>query len=168
MGVSAVTNDQEVFSNKNIDAILIASPTDTHIEFIEKSVAANKPVLCEKPIDLDINKVNECAERLKGNSVPIQLGFNRRFDPGHLTAKNSLIAGEIGNHHQCIITSRDPGLPSWDYLKVSGGQFRDMTIHDFDLARFMLGEEPIRVFAISNALVEPKICLLYTSPSPRD
>ena len=136
---------------------LIASPTDTHIEFIEKSVAANKPVLCEKPIDLDINKVNECAERLKGNSVPIQLGFNRRFDPGHLSAKNSLIAGEIGDLHQCIITSRDPGLPSWDYLKVSGGQFRDMTIHDFDLARFMLGEEPIRVFAISNALVEPKI-----------
>jgi myo-inositol 2-dehydrogenase/D-chiro-inositol 1-dehydrogenase len=89
--------------------------------------------------------------------VPIQLGFNRRFDPGHLAAKNSLVNGEIGDLHQCIITSRDPGLPSWDYLKVSGGQFRDMTIHDFDLARFMLGEEPIRVFAISNALVEPKI-----------
>ena len=104
LGVSAVTNDQEVFSNEKIDAILVASPTDTHIEFIEKSVAANKPVLCEKPIDLDINKVNECAERLKGNSVPIQLGFNRRFDPGHLSAKNSLIAGEIGNLHQCIIT----------------------------------------------------------------
>ena len=157
LGVSAVTNDSEIFSNADIDAILIASPTDTHIEFIEKSVAANKPVLCEKPIDLDINKVNECAERLKNNSVPIQLGFNRRFDPGHLAAKNSLVNGEIGDLHQCIITSRDPGLPSWDYLKVSGGQFRDMTIHDFDLARFMLGEEPTRLFAISNALVEPKI-----------
>ena len=83
---------------------------------------------------LDINKVNECAERLKNNSVPIQLGFNRRFDPGHLAAKNSLVNGEIGDLHQCIITSRDPGLPSWDYLKVSGGQFRDMTIHDFDLS----------------------------------
>ena len=157
LGVESVTDDNEIFSKADIDAILIASPTDTHIEFIEKSVAAKKPVLCEKPIDLDINKVNECAERLKNNSVPIQLGFNRRFDPGHLAAKNSLVNGEIGDLHQCIITSRDPGLPSWDYLKVSGGQFRDMTIHDFDLARFMLSEEPVRLFAISNALVNPKI-----------
>jgi myo-inositol 2-dehydrogenase / D-chiro-inositol 1-dehydrogenase len=157
LGVSAVTDDNEIFSNAEIDAILIASPTNTHIEFIEKSVAAKKPVLCEKPIDLDIDKVNACAERLKNNSIPIQLGFNRRFDPGHLAAKNSLVKGEIGDLHQCIITSRDPGIPSWDYLKVAGGQLRDMTIHDFDLARFMLGEEPTRLFAISNALVEPKI-----------
>ena len=157
LGVSAVTDDNEIFSNAEIDAILIASPTNTHIEFIEKSVAAKKPVLCEKPIDLDIDKVNACAERLKNNSIPIQLGFNRRFDPGHLAAKNSLVKGEIGELHQCIITSRDPGIPSWDYLKVAGGQLRDMTIHDFDLARFMLGEEPTRLFAISNALVEPKI-----------
>ncbi|MDC3097169.1 Gfo/Idh/MocA family oxidoreductase, partial [Alphaproteobacteria bacterium] len=125
--------------------------------FIEKSVAAKKPVLCEKPIDLDIIKVNECSDRLKGNNIPIQLGFNRRFDPGHQAAKQSLIDGEIGELHQCLITSRDPGLPSWDYLKVSGGQFRDMTIHDFDLARFMLGEEPKKIFAISNALINPKI-----------
>jgi myo-inositol 2-dehydrogenase/D-chiro-inositol 1-dehydrogenase len=111
LGVSAVTDDNEIFSNDEIDAILIASPTNTHIEFIEKSVAAKKPVLCEKPIDLDINKVNACAERLKNNSIPIQLGFNRRFDPGHLAAKNSLVNGEIGDLHQCIITSRDPGLP---------------------------------------------------------
>ena len=157
LGVSAVTDDNEIFSNAEIDAILIASPTNTHIEFIEKSVAAKKPVLCEKPIDLDIDKVNACAERLKNNSIPIQLGFNRRFDPGNLAAKNSLVKGEIGDLHQCIITSRDPGIPSWDYLKVAGGQLRDMTIHDFDLARFMLGEEPTRLFAISNALVEPKI-----------
>ena len=157
LGVSAVTDDNEIFSNAEIDAILIASPTNTHIEFIEKSVAAKKPVLCEKPIDLDIDKVNACAERLKNNSIPIELGFNRRFDPGHLAAKNSLVKGEIGDLHQCIITSRDPGIPSWDYLKVAGGQLRDMTIHDFDLARFMLGEEPTRLFAISNALVEPKI-----------
>ena len=157
LGVKSVTDDNEIFSDADIDAILVASPTDTHIEFIEKSVAANKPVLCEKPIDLDINKVNESAKRLKGNSVPIQLGFNRRFDPGHQEAKRSLLNGEIGELHQCIITSRDPGMPSWEYLKVAGGQFRDMTIHDFDLARFMLGEEPIRVFAIANALIDPKL-----------
>ena len=112
-------------------------------------MAAKKPVFCEKPIDLDIHKVNECSKRLEGNTIPIQLGFNRRFDPGHLAAKKSVTNGEIGDLHQCLITSRDPCLPSWDYLKVSGGQFRDMTIHDFDLARFMLGEEPIKVFAIA-------------------
>ena len=130
---------------------------DNDIDFIEKSVAAKKPVLCEKPIDLNIKLVNECADRLKGNTIPIQLGFNRRFDPGHQAAKQSLLDGEIGDLHQCIITSRDPGLPSWEYLQGSGGQLRDMTIHDFDLARYMLGEEPIRVFAISNALIDPKI-----------
>ena len=85
------------------------------------------------------------------------MGFNRRFDPGHRAAKQSFVDGEIGELYQCLITSRDPGLPSWDYLKVSGGQFRDMTIHDFDLARFMLGEEPEKIFAISNALINPKI-----------
>ena len=157
LNVPAVSNDQEIFSNPDIDAILVASATNTHIEFIEKSVAANKPVLCEKPIDLNIQLVNDCANRLKGNTVPIQLGFNRRFDPGHQAAKQSLLDGEIGDLHQCIITSRDPGLPSWEYLKVAGGQFRDMTIHDFDLARFMLNEEPIRVFAISNALINSRL-----------
>jgi len=157
LNVTAVSNDQEIFSNPDIDAILVASATNTHIDFIEKSVAANKPVLCEKPIDLNIQLVNDCANRLKGNTVPIQLGFNRRFDPGHQAAKQSLLDGEIGDLHQCIITSRDPGLPSWEYLKVAGGQFRDMTIHDFDLARFMLNEEPIRVFAISNALIDSRL-----------
>lgn len=157
LNVPAITNESEIFSNPEIDAILVASPTSTHIDFIEKSVAVNKPVLCEKPIDLDINRVNECAARLKGNTVPIQLGFNRRFDPGHYAAKKALLDGNIGELHQCIITSRDPGLPSWDYLKVSGGLFRDMTIHDFDLARFMLGEEPVKLFATASALVEPKI-----------
>ena len=157
LNVPAVEKVDEVFSDSGVDAILISSPTNTHIDFIEKSVAAKKPVLCEKPIDLDIIKVNECSDRLKGNVIPIQLGFNRRFDPGHQAAKQSLIDGEIGELHQCLITSRDPGLPSWDYLKVSGGQFRDMTIHDFDLARFMLGEEPEKIFAISNALINPKI-----------
>ena len=157
LNVFSVQNVEEIFNNNEIDAVLVSSPTNTHIDFIEKSVAAKKPVLCEKPIDLDIDKVNQCYERLKGNTIPIQLGFNRRFDPGHQAAKHSLMNGDIGELHQCIITSRDPGLPSWDYLKVAGGQFRDMTIHDFDMARFMLGEEPVKIFAISNALINPKI-----------
>ena len=157
MNVPLVSDDKEIFEDKEIDAVLIASPTDTHIEFIEKSVATNKPVYCEKPIDLDILKVNECAKRLKANKVPIHLGFNRRFDPGHVEAKEVLKSGEIGDLHQVLITSRDPGLPSWEYYQAAGGLLRDMTIHDFDISRFMLDEDPIKVFAITNALIEPKL-----------
>ena len=150
-------NVDDIFNNNDIDAVLISSPTNTHIDFIERSVASKKPVLCEKPIDLDIKKVNEFSKRLEGNKVPIQLGFNRRFDPGHQAAKKSYVNGEIGELHQCLITSRDPGLPSWDYLKVSGGQFRDMTIHDFDLARFYLDEDPIEIFASAQKLIDPNM-----------
>ncbi len=157
LNVPLVSDDKEIFEDKEIDAVLIASPTDTHIEFIEKSVATNKPVYCEKPIDLDILKVNECAKRLKANKVPIHLGFNRRFDPGHVEAKEVLKSGEIGDLHQVLITSRDPGLPSWEYYQAAGGLLRDMTIHDFDISRFMLDEDPIKVFAITNALIEPKL-----------
>ena len=157
LNVPLVSEDKKIFEDDNIDAVLVASPTGTHIEFIEKSIASNKPVYCEKPIDLDISKVNECFKRLKGNTVPIHLGFNRRFDPGHVTAKEAMKSGEIGDLHQVVITSRDPGLPSMEYYKEAGGLLRDMTIHDFDLSRFMLDEDPVRVFAIANALEEPKL-----------
>ena len=157
LNVPLINDDKKIFEDNNIDAILIASPTATHIEFIEKSVASNKPVYCEKPIDLNISKVNECAKRLQGNTVPIHLGFNRRFDPGHVATRDAMIAGEIGDLHQVIITSRDPGLPSMEYYKEAGGLLRDMTIHDFDIARFMLQEDPVKVFAIANALEEPKL-----------
>jgi myo-inositol 2-dehydrogenase/D-chiro-inositol 1-dehydrogenase len=121
------------------------------------SVAAGKPVLCEKPIDLDLNRVNRCAQKISGTSVPVQIGFNRRYDPGHSSAREAVLAGEIGELHQVIITSRDPEVPPRAYLEAAGGLFRDMTIHDFDLARFMLGEEPTEVFAVANALIDPKL-----------
>lgn len=156
-GVSAAKSAQEIFASREIDAVLIATATPTHADYIEMAVAAGKPVLCEKPIDLDLARANACAAKIAGANVPVQLGFNRRFDPGHSAARTAMQAGEIGDLHQVIITSRDPALPPRAYLEAAGGLFRDMTIHDFDLARFMLGEEPTEVFALANALIDPEL-----------
>ena len=154
-GVAAFVTAQAVFQSPDVDAVLIATATPTHADYIEMAVAAGKAVLCEKPIDLNLARVEACAAKIKGTRLPIQLGFNRRYDPGHNAARAAMLAGEIGDLHQVIITSRDPAIPPRAYLEVAGGLFRDMTIHDFDLARFMLGEEPVEVFAIGNALIDP-------------
>ncbi len=154
-GVAQAANPEEVFGTAEVDAVLVATATETHADYIEMAVAAGKPVLCEKPIDLSLERVNRCAETVKGSTVPIQLGFNRRFDPGHRAARDAMRAGEIGALHQVIITSRDPSLPPRSYLEAAGGLLRDMTIHDFDLARFMLDDEPAEVFAIAGALIDP-------------
>jgi myo-inositol 2-dehydrogenase/D-chiro-inositol 1-dehydrogenase len=154
-GVKAAANAEEIFASDAIDAVLIATATPTHADYIEMAVAAGKAVLCEKPIDLNLARVEACAAKIAGTTVPIQLGFNRRYDPGHSAARASLVAGDIGDLHQVIITSRDPAIPPRAYLEAAGGLFRDMTIHDFDIARFMLGEEPTEVFAIGGALINP-------------
>lgn len=154
-GVTATVSAADIFASDNVDAVLIATATPTHADYIEQAVAAGKAVLCEKPIDLSLARVSACAERIGNTRIPIQIGFNRRFDPGHSAAHAALQAGEIGDLHQVIITSRDPALPPRAYLEAAGGLFRDMTIHDFDLARFMLGEEPTEVFALANALIDP-------------
>ena len=122
------------------------------------AVEAGKAVFCEKPVDLDLARVEACKARIAGSSVPIQIGFNRRFDPGHRAARRAVAAGDVGELHQVVITSRDPSYrrPS-AYLETAGGLFRDMTIHDFDLARFMLGEEPVEVFALAGALIDPAL-----------
>ena len=156
-GCAVAESASKIFGAENIDGVIIASVTATHAEYIEMAVAAGKPVLCEKPIDLDLERVNRCAKKISGTSVPIQMGFNRRYDPGHNSAREAVLAGEIGELHQVIITSRDPEIPPKAYLEAAGGLFRDMTIHDFDLARFMLGEDPIEVFAFANALGDPKL-----------
>ncbi|ESW86247.1 inositol 2-dehydrogenase [Mesorhizobium sp. LSJC280B00] len=154
-GVRASGSADDVFASADVDAVLVATVTDTHADYIEKAVAAGKPVLCEKPIDLSLERVNRCAEAILSKGVPVQIGFNRRFDPGHRAAWNAVRSGEIGDLHQVIITSRDPGMPPRSYYEVAGGLFRDMTIHDFDLACFMLGEEPEEVFAIGGRLIDP-------------
>jgi myo-inositol 2-dehydrogenase/D-chiro-inositol 1-dehydrogenase len=153
-GVRASASADEVFASADVDAVLVATVTDTHADYIEKAVAAGKPILCEKPIDLSLERVNRCAAVVLSKGVPIQIGFNRRFDPGHRAAWNAVRSGEIGELHQVVITSRDPGMPPRSYWEKAGGIFRDMTIHDFDLARFMLGEEPEEVFAVGGRLID--------------
>lgn len=140
-----------------VDAVLIATSTPTHAALIEAAAKAGKAILCEKPIDLNLDRVKACRKAIEGCDVPIQIGFNRRFDPGHRAARDARAAGRIGTLEQVIITSRDPAPPPRAYTAVSGGIYRDMTIHDFDLARFMLGEEPTEVFATGSAVVDPSI-----------
>jgi myo-inositol 2-dehydrogenase/D-chiro-inositol 1-dehydrogenase len=154
-GVTAAASPEEIFGSDEVDAVLIATATPTHADYIEKAVASRKAVLCEKPIDLSLERVNACSQKIGGTTVPVQIGFNRRYDPGHSAARAAMLAGDIGDLHQVIITSRDPAVPPRAYLEAAGGLFRDMTIHDFDLARFMLGEEPTEVFAVANALIDP-------------
>jgi myo-inositol 2-dehydrogenase/D-chiro-inositol 1-dehydrogenase len=155
LGVQAASSVEEVLSNPAIAAVLIATPTPTHVDLIIAAARAGKAVLCEKPIDLDIAKVDAAVqeiERLKGR---VMVAFNRRFDPSVRQLRRAINAGEIGDVRQVIITSRDPGMPPHDYVAHSGGIFRDMVIHDFDMARWLLGEEPTEVMATASRLVDP-------------
>ncbi len=156
-GVAVAASAEAVFADREVDAVLIATATPTHADYIEQAVAAGKPVLCEKPIDLSLARVEACAAAIRGRNPVIQIGFNRRFDPGHRAARDAVRAGEIGELHQVVITSRDPGMPPRAYYEAAGGLFRDMTIHDFDLARFLLEEEPEEVFAIGGRLIDPAL-----------
>ena len=140
-----------------VGAVIIASSTDTHADLVMAAAKAGKAIFCEKPIDLSLARVDQALAVVQAEGVPMLVGFNRRFDPSFAELHRRIGAGAIGAVEQVIITSRDPGLPPVDYLKVSGGQFRDMTIHDFDMARWMLGEEPIEVFAYGSALVDPAV-----------
>lgn len=152
----ATTDLDALLSADDVDAVLIASPTNTHVEMILRSAEAGKPILCEKPIDVDIGKVEACREKLAAFDVPLQLGFNRRFDPSHAGVQNSVASGEIGPLELLVITSRDPGPPPpRAILEACGGLFRDTTIHDMDMARFVMGEEPIEVYAMAANRVDP-------------
>ncbi len=146
-----INNPSIAFKDKSIDVIFIASSTSTHINLIEEAVKYKKVIFCEKPLDLNIDKVNRCLKKIKKFNPKIQLGFNRRYDPGHNSLKKELEKGKIGKLEKIIITSRDPAPPSMNYLKISGGIFRDMMIHDFDLTRFYLQEDEIEsVFTIAS------------------
>lgn len=156
-GAPVFASAEAVFASDEVDAVLIATATDTHADLLERAVAAGKPVLCEKPIDLSLDRVNRCAAAIAGHDVPVQLGFVRRFDPGHAAVQKAIVQGDIGELHQVVITSRDPGLAPESYLRVSGGILRDMTIHDLDMARFLLGEDVVSVFATGARLVDPAL-----------
>ena len=154
---ASVADVKTALQDKAVNAVLIASSTDTHAGLISQAAQQGKAIFCEKPIDLSLERVDACLADVKKAGVPMFVGFNRRFDPSFRTLRERLLAGEIGAVEQVIITSRDPGLPPLEYLKVSGGQFRDMTIHDFDMARWLLGEEPAEVFATGSCLVDPAV-----------
>ena len=152
-----VVSEGEALADPEVDAVLIASSTDTHARLAIAAARAGKAIFCEKPIDLSLKKVDDCLKEVSKAGVPMFVGFNRRFDPSFSALKRRLDAGEVGAVEQVVITSRDPAPPPLAYLKVSGGMFRDMTIHDFDMARWLLGEEPVEVFAWGEALVDKKI-----------
>lgn len=139
-GGIATDSPEELIGSGQLDAVLVASPTPTHVGLIEACVDAGLPVLCEKPIDLDIARVDVLRPKVVASDVPVALGFNQRFDPGFAEAHARVRAGEIGDLEQLSIISRDPGPPPASYIGVSGGIFRDMTIHDFDMVRFFMGE----------------------------
>jgi len=152
-----VTTADAALADPAIKAVLIASSTDTHADLIERAAKAGKAILCEKPVDLSLARVDACLKVAAKAGVPLLIGFNRRFDPSFGTLRQELVAGAIGKLELLTITSRDPGPPPMAYIKVSGGLFRDMMIHDFDLARWLLGEEPIEVYATASCLVDPAI-----------
>lgn len=141
----------------DIDAVVICTPTNTHADLIEKFVAAGKKVFCEKPVDLDIERAREVVAAVEKANGTLMVGFNRRFDPDFMALKAAIDAGKIGAVEMITLVSRDPGAPPADYIKVSGGLFRDMTIHDFDVARWLLGEEVETVYAAASVLTDPEI-----------
>ncbi|MGO2303378.1 MAG: inositol 2-dehydrogenase [Providencia sp.] len=148
---------EEAMQDPNVHGVLIASATDTHANLIELAAKHKKVIFCEKPVHLDLERVKLCLKSVKEHNVPLFIGFNRRYDPQFRHLKNLFEQGAIGKAESLIITSRDPSPPPAEYVKVSGGMFRDMTIHDFDMARFMIGEEPCSVFAQGSNVVDPAI-----------
>jgi myo-inositol 2-dehydrogenase / D-chiro-inositol 1-dehydrogenase len=154
---TVVASLDEIIDSPDIDAVVICTPTDTHADLIERAARAGKSVFCEKPIDLDVDRVRACLAVVAETKTLLMVGFNRRFDPNFAEVRRRIDAGEIGDVEMVSITSRDPGPPPNDYITRSGGLFRDMTIHDFDMARFLLGEEPVSVFAVGSVLVDPAI-----------
>ncbi|MBF0697012.1 inositol 2-dehydrogenase [Actinomyces bowdenii] len=150
-GARSSKDVEEAFSDPAIDAVIVGSPTPLHIPHLLAAAKAGKAVLCEKPIALDIKDVEEARAELDAVEVPVMFGFNRRFDPSFAAVRAAVEAGRIGDLEQLTIISRDPAAPPVEYVKVSGGIFRDMTIHDFDTARFFLGEI-VEVYAMGQNL----------------
>jgi len=156
LGAKAATEAQAL-SDPAIDAVLIASSTDSHADLTIASAHARKAIFCEKPIDLDLARADACIREVEKAGVPMLIGFNRRFDPSFRALKDQVDAGAVGAIEQVVITNRDPGLPDLAFLARSGGLFLDFTIHDFDMARWLLGEEPVEVFAWGAVLVDPRV-----------
>lgn len=148
---------EDILAATDIDAVLIATPTPTHADLIEKAAAAGKAILCEKPVSLSVDRISACLAVVDKHRAPLMIGFNRRFDPHFAALESRIRAGAIGAVELLTVTSRDPSPPPASYVRDSGGLFRDMMIHDFDMARFLMGEEFVSVHALAAALVDPAI-----------
>ena len=158
MGVEKTTRDyKDILNDPQIDAVLICSSTDTHSPISLEAIKAGKHVFCEKPIDHDVAKIKEVMDALKDSKVKYQVGFNRRFDHNFEAVRKAVADGKIGDTHIIKITSRDPEPPCAEYVKVSGGMFLDMTIHDFDMVRFLAGCNAEEVYVEAAVLVDPAI-----------
>ena len=155
-GAKVATIDA-ILADPAIQAVTICTPTFTHADLIERAVKAGKAVFCEKPVDLDAARIEKCLKVVREAKGKLMIGFNRRFDPSFADVRRRIDAGEAGNVELVTILSRDPSPPPVSYIKGSGGLFRDMMIHDFDMARFLLGEEPVEVHAVGSCLVDPAI-----------
>ena len=158
LGAKKVTKDyREMLADKSIDAVLICSSTDTHAKISIEAIEAGKHVFCEKPVDHDVDKILEVKAALAKSNVKYQVGFNRRFDHNFEAVRDAIASGKIGHLDVLKICSRDPGAPPVEYIKVSGGIFLDMTIHDFDMVRFLSGDEVESVYAVGGVTVDKAI-----------
>lgn len=156
VGAKATTSEA-IIADPEIDAVLVATSTDTHSDLIEKATAAGKAVLCEKPVDLSLARAQACLKAANATGRPVMIGFNRRFDPNFAALKAAADRGEIGKTELLSVTSFDPAPPPVSYIKVSGGLFRDMMIHDFDMALWIMGGMPVTVSAVGTSIVDPAI-----------
>jgi myo-inositol 2-dehydrogenase/D-chiro-inositol 1-dehydrogenase len=154
---ATIASVDAIIEARDIDAVLICTPTDTHADLIERAARAGKAVFCEKPVDLDAGRIRACLDVVRTANAKLMVGFNRRFDPSFAAVRRRIDAGDIGTVELVTVLSRDPAPPPPSYLARSGGLFRDMMIHDFDMARFLIGEEPVEVHAVGSCLVDREI-----------
>ena len=154
---AAVMGPKDLIASTEVDAVVIGTPTDTHFDLIHAAASAGKAIFCEKPVDMSAERIRDCIKTVEAAGVPFMTAFNRRFDPNFASVQARIADGEIGGIEIVTIQSRDPSPPPISYVKSSGGLFRDMMIHDLDMARFLLGEEPVTIYATGASLVDPEI-----------
>ena len=154
---ASVASVETALADPSVGAVVIGSSTDTHADLIMRAAAAGKAIFCEKPVDLAVERARTCADAVKRAGVTCMIGFQRRFDPTFAALKERLVAGEIGEPEMLVVTSRDPGAPPVEYLKRSGGIFRDMLIHDFDIFRWILDDDAATLYATGSVLTDPAV-----------
>jgi myo-inositol 2-dehydrogenase/D-chiro-inositol 1-dehydrogenase len=152
-----VTSGAEIIADPTIEAVLICSSTDTHADLIVEAANAGKHIFCEKPIAHSLNQIDRALAAVKAADVQLQIGFNRRFDANFIRVRHAVVSGEVGKPSLMHIISRDPAPPPLSYIRVSGGIFMDMTIHDFDMARFLIGDEVEEIYTAAGVMVDPEI-----------